>query len=430
MVKSQPTDLNLGFKSGQRSQVLLNAFTSNVNTKWGNKDRTSTYKGKGVEKLVVYSRTHNKTPRTHANSPRAETTATATSPLKKMDRKAWERSRVEKGLATNKKTTKNYLLVCYLCGGTGHFSFQCPMKTQDMKDLERIKAKRQHGLKQKNKTNLLKFSPRYEKVEQHTEKVYCEEDEFYGRHETYNKKTGKKMIWREASSEPIKSEIIDIDAGFNVYGDESGEESTIDTLTCQDDWFGTPENRTGDPDKDSKIIEHDPADVLPVGHTWAWMDDEDLATWSCVMTKMDSSALSKPKIDKRPDQFRGADLVHTEPTYSLIRYTRTPTLIGMPVWYSKTIDLIVSEEVATQIVTASNVNYTLKPDAIFNRITQAAKTVSKVNEDRYSVLHGYFPRNDTIVFANNIAKCYFWQRRQLKSGVDFTRCQDTMKPKQ
>jgi len=532
VVKSQPIDLNLGHRS---SYALLNAPTENIYTRYGYKDRSNTYKGKGVEKLVVYPRNPNKTPRTHANSPRAEKTATATTPSKKMGRDDWNNFQRLSGLAENIiHKGQRYVLICSVCNGTGHISHKCPWKpffdkngkcknpweTTNAEKLrtkrkfepaedklvadkaERVRSKRQHGLNQHKAKLLVKSAPHYQKIEQDTTKVFCEDD--YSEDDwKINRKTGAPLMWREATTKPIKSEVIDIAAGFNANS-KSGDELKFRPAVRADDemielyeldeaeWRHSEARRTkkrptvdgekgngwyrvenvedddepchiytaddddewhrnnemyGDVDeipvpppvvKPSNVIEHDSNDEIKVGRTWEWMDDDDTTSWACKMEKLDSTGwgpfrkdvvLPKPTTDKRPDQYRGADMVHKEPTYSLIRYTRTPALFGLPVWFSKTIDLVVSEEVATQVLTASNVNYCLGPDSIFNRIVQSAKSVSKVNEDRYMVLNGYHPRNDTIIFANNIAKCYFWDRRELKSGVDFTRCQDTTKPK-
>jgi len=376
-----------------------------------------------------------------------------------MSRVEWDKSRSALKLAANTIINApkelRYTITCSVCKGTGHMSFKCPWKPFFNKDGKcknpwgvndaekqrterhknskrnnpfdedyngnRLRAKRQRGQKQHEKCELPKRAPGYVKIEQDTTKVFSEEDyEGWG-------KSDQNMVWREVSTTPIKSEILDIAAGFNANGNErvgETDDSGVDKLVPQP--------------KPTSIIEHDTNDVLKPGQTWEWMDDDETTSWACKMEKLDTVGwwpfnepvvLSKPTTDKRPDQFRGAELVHKEPTYSLIRYTRRPALFGFPVWFSKTTDLVVSEEVATQVLTASNVNYSLNHDAIFNRITQAAKTVSKVNEDRYMVLNNYFPRNDTIVFANNIAKCYFWDRRNLKLGVDFMRCQDIIKPK-
>jgi hypothetical protein len=355
-------------------------------------------------------------------------------------------------------------------------------REEDEVGIKRVRVKRQHGVNQ-HKEKLAERAPHYSKINQDTTKVFCE-DEYCEDDWKFNLRTGKPLMWQKATTKPIKSEVIDIAAGFNANsksGDEikfrpavraddkmielyeldeaewseSGMSSSssnlewgpnhVDQIEGSEEWY-RDNDMYGDLDKivgppqptKNSLIEHDPNDVLKTGQTWEWMDDDETTSWACKMEKMDSVGwgpfkktvvLSKPETDKRPDQFRGADMVHKEPIYSLIRYTRRPALFGFPVWFAKTIDLVVSEEVATQVLTASNVNYSLSHDAIFNRITQAAKTVSKVNEDRYMVLNGYFPRNDTIVFANNIAKCYFWDRRELKSGVDFIKCQDTTKPR-
>jgi len=522
MVKSQPIDLNLGHRS---SQALLNVSTKYITTKYGYKDRTSTYKGKGVEKLVVYPRIHNKMPRTQANSPRAEKTATTTEPSYKMNRAAWENHMKSCGLVENTVafSQRNDNTKCHTCFGTGHLSHKCPWvpffdkngkcknpwgtttaeqqrtkrkretvperdnpydeDTWDLSDKDRQRVKRQRGLLQRKNQNLLKRASTYVKVEQDTTKVFCEDDYYGANDEEYNSRTGKKLLWKVCSQNTKSdgTDVINIRAGFNANG--KGPAKPIDGIN--NDWGPVPEGvdnveeecdgpivwardlewgpnhvdrdegtdewerdeaMYGDLDKipvpepapKTNMIDHDPNDEIKVGQSWEWMDDDETTSWACKMVKIDTVGwgpfkepvvLSKPSTDKRPDQFRGADMVHKEPTYSMIRYTRTPALFGLPVWFSKTIDLVVSEEVATQVLTASNVNYSLSHDAIFNRITQAAKTVSKVNEDRYMVLNKYFPRNDTIIFANNIAKCYFWDRRELKSGVDFTKCQDTTKPK-
>jgi hypothetical protein len=448
----------------------------------------------------VYAPHIHKTPRTHANSPRAEKTATATTPLKKMDRGEWEKSRKIPGLASNKIDQNP--VICWVCKGTGHKSHKCPWlpffdkngkcrnpwetvnaeklrtkrkreperdnpfdeDTWDSTNADRQRVKRQRGQLQHKNKQLLRYAPTYVKSDQDTIKVFCEDDSHDYYEDTYNNLTGKKMVWREATQKPIKSEIIDIAAGFNANSKSGDRCKPVDGI--DNDWGPDPTDRVDEtdvinwqkasdlewgpdqidlvegsdesPPPKTNLIELDPADIIKVGQSWEWMDDDETTSWACKMVKVDTLGsgpfktpvvLSKPDTDKRPDQFRGADLVHKEPTYSLIRYTRTPALFGLPVWFSKTIDLVVSEEVATQVLTASNVNYSLSHDAIFNRITQASKTVSKVNEDRYMVLNGYFPRNDTIVFANNIAKCYFWDRRELKSGVDFIKCQDTTKPR-
>lgn len=373
-------------------------------------------------KLIWRPKATQPMPQTHANSPRAEQPAKAvkraalqavkeTVEQPKMSRKQWDEARkASKAVPVSMSKPQ---AVCYSCGSVGHTKSECLSRglNKNDHDRERVKNKRDQGRRQRQCADLVKCADYSLKHDFDSTKVYCEDEIIFDISErSYNKKTGKPCLWQPAKVESLS--VIDKDEHPGNYEPEEVLVQDVDSH---------PEAKKTEP---TLIPE---AELIPVGYKWKWRDDENWLSYSCVMEKIDSSSLPVPLTDKRPDQFRGAEMVHKEPKYSFIKYTRTPVFASMSYWVSSETILCVSEEVATQIITASNATYNYDQATIFNRITQAAKTVAKVNEDRYMTLNGYFPRNDTIVFANNLAKSYFYARRNLKENVDFIRCQDAVK---
>jgi hypothetical protein len=167
---------------------------------------------------------------------------------------------------------------------------------------------------------------------------------------------------------------------------------------------------------------------LPIGHTWEWFDNyDDHFTTCCKMTLKEIH--HGGAVDGRPDVFTGAELVHEDPVYALILYERTPVLrffefndkhryVPTTPFSTKTW-LRVSLEMSCQLLVPSNVTHQMDPDTIFTRITQAAKNIAKVNSNATFSNTGNLVHGDTIVFANNIVKKYFYERRNLVRGLDF-----------
>jgi hypothetical protein len=309
-------------------------------------------------------------------------------------------------------------------------------------DLNREKNKRIAGRKQNNKRNAIRSAPTYEPTKQDTRKIFCE-DELYddSEHEECFKNSGKKALWRVCS--PVESSAVDIDAPpFDAVEWKIGEiqeeppvlreEAREEKYSILDEPIILEETIIDQPVQ-APILDGivRPVSAIPIGFKWEWYDNKDWFSYRCTMVKVVDLEHLEPQGDERPDSFRGADMVHDSPMYSQIEYKSTPVfrsgLITIPYGRPKTTILVVSEEVATQIITASNCNFTMDAATVFNRITNAAKSVAKVNDNRSLVLQGLSPRNDTIVFANNVAKFYFYTHRNLKNNLDFVRNQDEEK---
>jgi hypothetical protein len=169
---------------------------------------------------------------------------------------------------------------------------------------------------------------------------------------------------------------------------------------------------------------------IPIGYKWEWFENyDDHVTICCTMTK--TKILREPIVgDGRPDCFVGSELLHPNPVYVEILYERRPVVRFFELnnkhrygqyWFSKETKLIVSEEMACQLLIPQNATYQMEPAVIFSRITQASKTIAKVNANRCISLTGSLVPNDTTIFACNLVKFYFYERRNLVLGLDFIR---------
>jgi hypothetical protein len=177
----------------------------------------------------------------------------------------------------------------------------------------------------------------------------------------------------------------------------------------------------------------------PVGHSWVWYEDDTYydrpnLTYECEMEKMDYYPYLANG-DARPDIHRNADLLHEDPVYSRILFTRRPVVRVGPftssflgslvavakedMKFARTVELIVSEEIASQVINSLNINFTMDNKAIYSRLSNAAKNVAKVNQNRALAVRGHLICNDTITFAYNIAKYYMYSRRDLLPDRDF-----------
>jgi hypothetical protein len=177
----------------------------------------------------------------------------------------------------------------------------------------------------------------------------------------------------------------------------------------------------------------------PVGHSWIWYEDDTYfdrpnLTYECEMEKMDYYPYLANG-DARPDIHRNADLLHEDPVYSRILFTRRPVVRVGPftssflgslvavakedLKFARTVELIVSEEIASQVINSLNINFTMDNKAIYSRLSNATKNVAKVNQNRALAVRGHLICNDTITFAYNIAKYYMYSRRDLLPDRDF-----------